>query len=72
MTSKIGTLKTVVLDAPDHRALARFYVALTGGEERYADLCRPRHKSAYAEHRIMPSLSMSCLVRGISEAAGSA
>ena len=30
-------LKTVVFDAGDHRGLARFYVALTGGEERYAD-----------------------------------
>ena len=24
---------------------------------RYADLCRVRHKSAYAEHRIMPCLA---------------
>jgi retron-type reverse transcriptase len=24
---------------------------------RYADLCRTRHKSAYAEHRIMPCLA---------------
>jgi RNA-directed DNA polymerase len=24
---------------------------------RYADLCRMRHKSAYAEHRIMPRLA---------------
>jgi catechol-2,3-dioxygenase len=30
-------LKTVVFDAQDHRGLARFYVALTGGEERYSD-----------------------------------
>lgn len=37
MTSKIGKLKTVVFDAPDHKALARFYAALTGGEERYRD-----------------------------------
>ncbi|MBG6135638.1 VOC family protein [Longispora fulva] len=27
----------MVFDAQDHRGLARFYVALTGGEERYAD-----------------------------------
>ena len=33
----IGKLKTVVFDAPDHRALARFYVDLFAGEERYAD-----------------------------------
>ena len=29
--------------------------------ERYADLCRARHKSAYAEHRIMPSGSVKVL-----------
>jgi retron-type reverse transcriptase len=30
--------------------------------ERYADLCRPRHKSAYAEARIMPTLMSDALV----------
>jgi group II intron reverse transcriptase/maturase len=29
---------------------------------RYADLCRARHKSAYAEHRIMPSVTVKVLV----------
>jgi catechol 2,3-dioxygenase-like lactoylglutathione lyase family enzyme len=29
----IGSLKTVVFDAPDHRALAAFYAALLGGEQ---------------------------------------
>jgi RNA-directed DNA polymerase len=24
---------------------------------RYADLCRIRHKSAYADHRIMPTVA---------------
>jgi catechol-2,3-dioxygenase len=33
----IGTLKTIVFDAPDHRALAQFYVDLTGGDIRHAD-----------------------------------
>jgi catechol 2,3-dioxygenase-like lactoylglutathione lyase family enzyme len=32
-----GVFRTVVFDAADHRGLARFYVDLTGGEERYAD-----------------------------------
>jgi hypothetical protein len=32
---------------------------------RYADLCRARHKSAYAEHRIMPSRPGDCLVRAV-------
>jgi RNA-directed DNA polymerase len=31
---------------------------------RYADLCRVRHKSAYAEHRIMPTRLPDALVRG--------
>jgi retron-type reverse transcriptase len=31
---------------------------------RYADLCRARHKSAYAEHRIMPTRLPDALVSG--------
>jgi hypothetical protein len=30
---------------------------------RYADLCCPRHKSAYAEDRVMPISFMESLVR---------
>jgi RNA-directed DNA polymerase len=30
---------------------------------RYADLCRARHKSAYAESRIMPTRPADALVR---------
>ena len=33
----IGTLRTVVLDAPDVRRLAAFYTALGGWAEQYAD-----------------------------------
>ncbi len=33
----IGTLRTVVLDAPDARRLAAFYAALGGWTEQYAD-----------------------------------
>ena len=33
----IGTLRTVVLDAPDARRLAAFYTALGGWTEQYAD-----------------------------------
>jgi catechol-2,3-dioxygenase len=33
----IGKLRTVVLDAPDHRALAKFYVDLFGGEQKFVD-----------------------------------
>jgi RNA-directed DNA polymerase len=33
---------------------------------RYADLCRARHKSAYAEGRVMPTLMPDGLVRLVS------
>jgi hypothetical protein len=32
---------------------------------RYADLCRARHKSAYAESRVMPILVPDLLVRAV-------
>ena len=32
---------------------------------RYADLCRARHKSAYAEDRIMPTRMSDALVRAV-------
>jgi RNA-directed DNA polymerase len=39
---------------------------------RYADLCRVRHKSAYAEARIMPMWSARVLVSGLVAVRGSA
>ena len=39
---------------------------------RYADLCRTRHKSAYADHRIMPPAGGSVLVEGSEESFRSA
>jgi len=32
---------------------------------RYADLCRTRHKSAYAESRVMPTGLLEGLVRAV-------
>jgi len=32
---------------------------------RYADLCRVRHKSAYAEARVMPTWPGGCLIRAV-------
>ena len=32
---------------------------------RYADLCGTRHKSAYAEHRVMPTVVVNVLVSGV-------
>ncbi|MGD0246755.1 MAG: reverse transcriptase domain-containing protein, partial [Streptosporangiaceae bacterium] len=34
--------------------------------ERYADLCRGRHKSAYADDRVMPTVTVGSLVRVVS------
>ncbi len=34
MTTKIGTLRNVTIDAPDHRALGHFYRELTGATIR--------------------------------------
>ncbi len=39
---------------------------------RYADLCRTRHKSHYAEYRIMPSVVVKVLVSGVAAAGCSA
>jgi len=39
---------------------------------RYADLCRARHKSAYAEDRIMPTLITDAAAGGLLAGAGSA
>jgi hypothetical protein len=33
---------------------------------RYADLCRARHKSAYAEARVMPTRAWDAVVRAVS------
>jgi len=33
---------------------------------RYCDLCRRRHKSHYAEVRVMPTLALVSLVRAVS------
>jgi RNA-directed DNA polymerase len=39
---------------------------------RYADLCRARHKSAYAEARVMPTMVLDPLVRAVSSSPVSA
>jgi len=39
---------------------------------RYADLCRARHKSAYAAHRVMPRLSALVMVGASARSSGSA
>jgi len=39
---------------------------------RYADLCRRRHKSAYAEARVMPIMKEESLVGAVNLLTGSA
>ena len=39
---------------------------------RYADLCRARHKSAYAEVRVMPTRLVDALAGGLFAVVGSA
>jgi hypothetical protein len=46
--------------------------AIMGHRFGYADLCRARHKSAYAEVRVMPTRSADALVSGLFAVRGSA
>ena len=50
-------LSNLYLDTFDRRMLAAGYRVI-----RYADLCRHRHKSHYAECRIMPNGRVNVLV----------
>jgi len=70
-------------DREQARELARQMRALPSGDPvdpgyrklsyiRYADLCRPRHKSAYAEARVMPTGLRKALPGGQVVAAGAA
>jgi RNA-directed DNA polymerase len=54
------------MSTPGKRHYRRSRGAPTWRIVRYADLCRPRHKSAYAEDRVMPILAMESLVRVVS------
>src|SRR5690348_7976990 len=54
-------LSNVMLDDLDRELWGRGHRFV-----RYADLCRARHKSAYAESRVMPTWSADALVRAVS------
>jgi hypothetical protein len=73
------------LPVRDERLSQQFYSAYFGFKQasaqeyedgtviiRNADLCRVRHKSAYAEARIMPMRSARVLVSGLVAVRGSA
>ncbi len=54
------------MSTPGKRSYRRSKGAPTWRIIRYADLCRGRHKSAYAEARVMPILAADLLVRAVS------
>jgi retron-type reverse transcriptase len=53
-------LSNIMLDGLDRELWERGHRFV-----RYADLCRPRHKSAYAEVRVMPTWLAGALVRAV-------
>jgi len=66
-------LFNVALHGMESAAVVRYYAtgrdagsAVTGSPVlvRYADLCRARHRSAYAERLIMPTRLVGVLVSG--------
>jgi hypothetical protein len=72
VVSVAGTVPWLVVD-PDGvpvEPVRRFLVDFVARDNRpgsvrsYADLCRHRHKSHYAERRIMPSGRVNVLVSG--------
>jgi RNA-directed DNA polymerase len=67
-------LLNIVLHGMETAAGVRYFKRSRGGIEtapeapvlvRYADLCRARHKSAYAEAWVMPTRPGGCLVRAV-------
>ena len=54
-TPQGGVISPVLCNVYLHRLDRAWSAAEHGVLVRYADLCRARHKSAYAEHRIMPT-----------------
>ena len=56
------------MSTPGKRHYRRSKGAPTWRIIRYADLCRARHKSAYAEARIMPTWLRDSLVRAVTVA----
>jgi RNA-directed DNA polymerase len=58
-----GVISPLLANVYLHR-LDRAWRGAYGTLARYADLCRIRHKSAYAEHRIMLTVAVNVLVAG--------
>ena len=70
-TPQGGVVSPVLCNVYLHR-LDRSWDDGDGVLARYADLCRARHKSAYAEGRIMPTLMTDAVASGLLAGAGSA
>jgi group II intron reverse transcriptase/maturase len=62
-TQQGGPLSPLLCNIYLHRLDRAWDVREHGVLVRYADLCRPRHKSAYTEVRVMPTRPGGCLVR---------
>jgi hypothetical protein len=66
-----GVISPLLANVYLHR-IDRAWRGAYGTLVRYADLCRTRHKSAYAEVRVMPTRPAGALVSGLFAVAGSA
>jgi retron-type reverse transcriptase len=64
-TAQGGVISPLMCNVYLHR-LDRAWRGAYGTLVRYADLCRARHKSAYAEDRVMPTRLPGALVRAVS------
>ncbi|MGE5288448.1 MAG: hypothetical protein ACM3ML_14875, partial [Micromonosporaceae bacterium] len=62
-TPQGGPLSPLMCNVYLHR-LDRAWDGHDGVLVRFADLCRGRHKSAYAEERVMPTLAAGVLPGG--------
>jgi retron-type reverse transcriptase len=64
-TPQGGVISPLLCNAYLHRLDRAGRAGEHGVLVRYADLCRVRHKSAYAEGRIMPTMMSDALVRAV-------
>ena len=71
-TPQGGVISPLLANIYLHRIDRAWDVREHGVLVRYADLCRARHKSAYAEVRVMPTRPVGALASGLFAVVGSA